>query len=198
LLAISRVTSNKGGKTPGVDDITWLTDNEKIQAIFKLNTKGYNPLPLRRIYIPKKDKTKLRPLSIPTIKDRAMQALFLPALEPIAETLSDPNSYGFRKFRSCADAIQQAFKVLCHRYDATWIFEADIKSCFDKISHLWILNHIPMEKDILEKRLKCGYMENYRKFNTEEGTPQGGIISPTIMNMTLDGLETLIRQKFPT
>jgi RNA-directed DNA polymerase len=198
LLAIKRVTSNKGKNTPGVDKKTWLTDNEKIQAIFRLNRKGYKPLPLRRIHIPKKDRTKLRPLSIPTIKDRAMQALHFLALEPIAETLGDPNSYGFRKFRSCADAIQKCFNVLCHKYDAQWVYEADIKSCFDKISHHWLLANIPMDKAILRKWLKCGYVENYRKFNTNEGTPQGGIISPMLMNMTLDGLELFFRQKFPT
>jgi RNA-directed DNA polymerase len=198
LLAIKRATTNKGRNTPGVDEKVWLTDVDKIKAVFSLNRKGYNPLPLRRIYIPKKDKTKLRPLSIPTIKDRAMQALHLLALEPIAETLADPNSYGFRKFRSCADAIEKCFNILCHKYDAQWVYEADIKSCFDKISHEWLLANIPMDKTILQKWLKCGYVENYRKFNTEEGTPQGGIISPVLMNMTLDGLEKLIRHKFPT
>jgi len=197
LLAIKRVTSNKGGKTPGIDKQTWLTDVEKIQAIFTLNRKGYKPLPLRRIYIPKKDKTKLRPLSIPTIKDRAMQALYLLALDPIAETLGDPNSYGFRKYRSCADAIEKCFIVLSHKYDAQWIYEADIKSCFDQISHKWLLENIPIDKNILRKWLKAGYFENYRKFQTQVGTPQGGIISPTLMNMTLDGLEKLIRAKFP-
>ena len=197
LLAIKRVTTNKGAKTPGIDNVTWLTDVEKINAIFCLKRKGYKPLPLRRIYIPKKDKTKLRPLSIPTIKDRAMQALHLLALEPIAETLADINSYGFRPFRSCADAIQKIFTVLSHKYDAQLVYEADIKSCFDKISHDWLLANIPMDKVILRKWLKCGYIENYRKFNTQEGTPQGGIISPVLMNMTLDGLEKFIRKNFP-
>jgi len=197
LLAIQRVTSNTGAVTPGVDKKTWLTNEEKIKAVDVLNKKGYNPQPLRRIYIPKKDKTKLRPLSIPTIKDRTMQALYLLGLEPICETLGDPNSYGFRKFRSCADAIQKCFIVLCHQYDAQWVYEADIKSCFDQISHEWLLRHIPMDKTILRKWLKCGYIEKKRKFKTLSGTPQGGIISPALMNMTLDGLETLIRTRFP-
>jgi len=197
LLAINKATSNKGAKTPGVDKQTWLTAIEKVKAVATLNRKDYNPLPLRRIYIPKKDKTKLRPLSIPVIKDRAMQALHLLALDPISETLADPNSYGFRKYRSCADAVQQCFKTLCKSYHAQWVYEADIKGCFDNISHDWLLKNIPMDKTILRKWLKCGYIENYRKFNTENGTPQGGIISPVLMNMTLDGLETLIRQKFP-
>lgn len=196
-LAIKRVTTNRGSKTPGVDKVVWKSDDDKIKAIFSLKRKGYKPLPLRRIYIQKKDKTKLRPLSIPTLKDRAMQALYLLALEPIAETLGDPNSYGFRKYRSCNDAIEMSFKLLCHKYDAVWIFEADIKGCFDNINHDWLLAHIPMDKAILRKWLKAGYIENYRKFNTKIGTPQGGIISPVLMNMTLDGLERAIRQKFP-
>ena len=197
LLAIKRVTTNKGAATPGIDNQTWLTDVEKIKALMELNNKGYNPQPLRRIYIPKKDKSKLRPLSIPTIKDRAMQALHLLALEPIAETLADPNSYGFRMYRSCADAVEKLFNVLCHRYDATWVYEADIKGCFDNISHQWLLEHVPMNKIILRKWLKCGFVDKHQKFISEKGTPQGGIISPTLMNITLDGLETLIRQKFP-
>jgi len=197
LLAIKRVTSNKGAKTLGIDGITWTKDADKIKALSKLSRKKYKPLPLRRIYIPKKDKTKLRPLSIPTMTDRAMQALHLLALEPIAETQSDLNSYGFRKFRSCHDAIEKCFNVLSHKYDATWVYEADIKSCFDKINHDWLLENIPMDKNILRKWLKCGYIDNYRKFNTNEGTPQGGIISPVLMNMTLNGLEALIRAKFP-
>jgi len=197
LLAISKVTSNKGSKTAGIDKVTWQTDKQKINAIEQLNTENYKAQSLRRIYIPKKDKTKLRPLSIPTMKDRAMQALHLLALEPIAETLGDLNSYGFRKFRSCADAIEKLFNVLCHKYDAKWIYEADIKSCFDQINHDWLLKNIPMDKRVLKQWLKAGYMENYKLFKTTEGTPQGGIISPVLMNMTLDGLEKVIRQKYP-
>ena len=197
LLAISKVTSNKGAKTAGIDKVTWQTDKQKINAIEQLNSENYKAQPLRRLYIPKKDKTKLRPLSIPTMKDRTMQALHLLALEPIAETLGDPNSYGFRKFRSCADATEKLFNVLCHKYDAKWIYEADIKSCFDQISHTWLLENIPMNKKVLNKWLKAGYIENYKQFKTTEGTPQGGIISPVLMNMTLDGLEKVIRQKYP-
>jgi RNA-directed DNA polymerase len=197
LLAISKVTSNKGAKTPGVDKVTWQTDKQKINAIEQLTTENYKAQPLRRIYIPKKDKTKLRPLSIPTMKDRAMQALHLLALEPIAETLGDPNSYGFRRSRACADATEKLFNVLCHKYDAKWVYEADIKSCFDQINHTWLLENIPMDKKVLRQWLKAGYVENYKQFKTTEGTPQGGIISPVLMNMTLDGLEKVIRQKYP-
>ena len=197
IIAVLRVTANKGAKTAGVDKIIWKTDKDKINAVLSLSQRGYKPQPLRRIYIPKKDKTKLRPLSIPTMHDRAMQALYKLALEPVSEITADINSYGFRPYRSCADAIGQAFICLAKGYHAQWILEADIKSCFDQISHKWLLENIPMEKSILQKWLKAGYVENFRKFASNKGTPQGGIISPILMNMTLDGLEKAIRHKFP-
>lgn len=131
LLTIKRVTSNKGKRTPGVDGVTWSTPRQKLEAVERLKRRGYNPLPLRRIYIPKKDKTKKRPLSIPTMKDRACQALYKLALEPVAETLADPNSYGFRSWRGCADAIAQCFIALAKRVSPIWILEADIRACFD-------------------------------------------------------------------
>jgi len=113
--------------------------------------------------------------------DRAMQALYLLALDPIGETTGDPNSYGFRKARSTADAIAQCFIVLGNRHTAQWVLEGDIASCFDRISHEWLLAHIPMDKAVLRKWLKAGYMEHFILHPTDEGTPQGGIISPPIM-----------------
>ena len=112
------------------------------------------------------------------MKDRGMQALYLQALDPIAETQADTHSYGFRKERSCADAITQCYRVLFREDMPTWILEGDIKSCFDKISHNWLLTHIPMEESILEKWLKAGYMEKSVWHASEDGTPQGGIITP--------------------
>ncbi|MGC9385298.1 MAG: reverse transcriptase domain-containing protein, partial [Kosmotogaceae bacterium] len=197
ILSVLIVTTNKGAKTAGIDRVIWETKDDKVNAVLSLKKRGYKPLPLRRIYIPKKDKTKLRPLSIPTMHDRAMQALYKLALEPVAEATADLNSYGFRMYRCPADAIQQIFICLAKSYHAQWIFEADIKSCFDQISHQWLTQNIPMDKTVLNKWLKAGYIENYRKFNTEIGTPQGGIISPLLMNMTLDGMEEEIRLKFP-
>ncbi|HEY6487625.1 MAG TPA: reverse transcriptase domain-containing protein, partial [Terracidiphilus sp.] len=141
---------------------------------------------------------KLRPLSIPVMKDRAMQSLYLMALEPIAETCADPNSYGFRKGRSTADAIEQCFKFLSKSDAPEWILEGDIKGCFDHISHRWLLTHVPMDAVILEKWLRCGFLENSNRFATEEGTPQGGIISPALPNWTLDGLESLLKKTFPS
>ena len=196
LLAVFRVTTNKGGSTPGVDNAVWLNGYDKLHAAKSLKTRGYSPKPLRRVYIRKKNGKK-RPLSIPCLYDRAMQTLFVIALDPVAETTADPNSYGFRTKRSCADAIGQCFLSLCRKTSAQWIFEADIKSCFDEISHQWILSNIPMNKTILRKWLKAGYMENKRLFPTKKGTPQGGIISPTIMNMVLDGMEDELNRKFP-
>ena len=121
-LAVRRVTENQGKRTAGVDGELWNTPEKKAAGLQSLQQRGYTPLPLRRIYIPKShDKTKKRPLSIPVMRDRAMQALYLLALEPIAETTGDPNSYGFRKERSCADAMSQCFKALYHRQGAEWV-----------------------------------------------------------------------------
>jgi RNA-directed DNA polymerase len=130
-LAVRRVTENQGKRTSGVDGETWKTPEKKAAAIETLRQRGYRPRPLRRIYIPKSNGGK-RPLSIPTMKDRAMQALYLLALDPIAEVRADPNSYGFRRERSPADAIGQCHTVLSNRAGAQWILEGDIKACFDK------------------------------------------------------------------
>lgn len=194
-LAVKRVTENKGKETAGVDRELWLTPSAKYDAISKLNRRGYNPQPLRRVYIPKAN-GKRRPLSIPTMTDRAMQTLYKFALEPIAETTADPNSFGFRVARSTHDAIGQIFNVLAIPNGAKWVLEGDIKGCFDNISHQWILENIPMDKEILRKFLKSGFVEMGKLFPTEQGTPQGGTISPVICNMVLDGIEKILRAKF--
>ena len=194
-LAVRRVTENQGRKTPGVDRVTWDSPEKKWSAIHSLKRRGYKPRPLRRVYIPKSN-GKWRPLGIPTMMDRAMQALYLLALDPIAETQADSNSYGFRKGRSCADAIEQCFVALSRGTCAEWILEGDIKACFDRISHKWLMTHIPMDKVILQKWLKAGYMDKSVFYETEDGTPQGGIISPVLANMALDGLERRLLKKF--
>lgn len=195
-LAVRRVTENQGKKTPGVDHILWRTPEAKTEAIRSLKRRGYQPLPLKRVNIPKSN-GKLRPLGIPTMKDRAMQALYLLALDPIAECRADPNSYGFRRERSCADAIKQCSAALSRSNCPRWILEGDIKSCFDRISHDWLLANIPMDKAILHKWLKSGYMEKEAFFETTDGTPQGGIISPVLANMALDGLERALKRRYP-
>jgi RNA-directed DNA polymerase len=195
-LAVRRVTENTGKRTPGVDGETWKTPEQKMTALLALHQRGYRPQPLRRVYIAKSNGTQ-RPLSIPTMHDRAMQALYLLALDPVAEATADPNSYGFRRGRSTADAIEACFIALCRNDRAEWILEGDIRSCFDRISHEWVVAHIPLEKVILKKWLKAGYLENHHFHATEEGTPQGGIISPAIANMTLDGLEQVLAAHFP-
>src|ERR1700692_754733 len=196
VLAVRRVTENNGKKTPGVDQEIWDTPEKKIQAVHALKRRGYQSQPLRRVYIPKSDGKTMRPLGIPTMKDRAQQALYLLALAPVGETTADKNSYGFRQQRSCADAIEQCFKAL-RSANTQWILEGDIKSCFDKISHEWLLAHVPMDRVILQKWLKSGYMEKHVLHETTDGTPQGGIISPALANCALDGLERLLREKFP-
>jgi RNA-directed DNA polymerase len=169
VLAVKRVVQNQGGKTPGVDKVIWKTPQQKMKAAQSLTRKGYQTQPLRRIYIPKKD-GRQRPLSIPTMKCRAMQALHLLALEPVAEFCADKNSYGFRPKRSAADAIRACHISLARKGSAQWIFEADIKSCFDKISHDWLRANIPMDKEILGKWLSAGYIDNSVFHQTEFGT----------------------------
>jgi len=195
-LAVKRVVSNRGRKTPGVDGVIWSTLKQKIQAVYALRRRGYQARPLRRVHIPKKN-GKMRPLGIPTMHDRAMQALYALALQPVAETLADPNSYGFRLYRSCADAIQQCFNSLVRRYSPQWILEGDIKACFDEICHMWLLEHIPMDCFMLRQWLKAGYFEGGNLYPTKTGTPQGGIISPILANMALDGLEAAVKAVTP-
>lgn len=194
-LAVRRVTENQGKNTPGVDGEIWDTPEKKAQAVQSLRQRGYRPQPLRRVYIPKSNGKK-RPLGIPTMRDRAMQALYLLALDPVAETTGDQDSYGFRTERSTADAIEQCFTDLAKKRMAEWVLEGDIKSCFDRISHDWLLANIPVDKTILRKWLQAGYMEEGMLYSTDEGTPQGGIISPVLANMALDGLEQVLRQNF--
>jgi RNA-directed DNA polymerase len=196
LLAVRRVTSNKGKNTPGVDGVVWKTLRQKKTAVTLLSRRGYRARPLRRVYIPKRS-GKLRPLGIPTMRDRAMQALYVLTLAPIAETFADPNSYGFRQSRSCADALKQCFNCLSGRHDAQWILEADIASCFDNLAHQWILENIPVDRKMLIQWLAAGFLDKGTLYPTLSGTPQGGIISPLLMNMALDGLELTAKKSVP-
>ena len=194
-LAILRVVSNSGAKTPGVDGILWNTPEAKSAAFGTLRRHGYQPQPLRRVYIPKSN-GKRRGLGIPTMTDRAMQALYLLGLDPIAESQADGHSYGFRRERRCADALAQTHLLLSHRHGPEWILEGDIKACFDRISHEWLLTHVPMDRQMLRQWLKAGFLEKQAWFATTEGTPQGGTISPVLANWTLDGLQRLLAEHF--
>jgi len=188
LYAVRRVTQNQGARTAGVDRELWDSPESRWEAVGRLKRRGYKPLPLRRVFIPKAN-GKERPLGIPTMRDRAMQALYLLALEPVSESTSDPNSYGFRINRSTADAMAQIFVCTSKKASAKWILEADIKGCFDWINHDWLENHVPMDREILRKWLKAGLIYKGQFEATKAGTPQGGIISPTLANVTLNGLE---------
>lgn len=193
LLAVKRVVQNKGAKTPGVDGIIWSTPQQKMEAVATLKRHGYRTKPLKRIYIPKKN-GKTRPLSIPSIRCRGQQSLHLLSLEPIAETIADKNSYGFRPLRSTADAIKQCFLILCRKSSAEYILEGDIRACFDSISKTWLQQNVPMDKLMLTKWLDAGYIDKEQWHPTEQGTPQGSLISPCILIVVLSGLEAAVKR----
>lgn len=194
-LAVRRVTENRGRKTPGVDGETWGTPQAKLHAVGRLSKKrGYRPRPLRRVWIPKPGKHEKRPLGIPTMLDRAMQALYLQVLEPVVESTSDPKSYGFRPDRSTADSMVELFHLLSPQTAPVWILEGDIKGFFDNIHHEWLCWNVPMDRTVLRKWLKAGVIDRRQLMATEAGTPQGGIISPCLANATLNGLETQLKR----
>ncbi|CAL8477034.1 reverse transcriptase domain-containing protein [Caballeronia sp. S22] len=191
MLAVKRVTENRGKRTPGVDGRIWSSSAARWKGVLSLRHRSYRAMPLRRVYIPKSN-GKRRLLGIPCMRCRSMQALWKLALEPVEETLADPNSYGFRPERSTADAIEQCFIALARQASSEWVLEGDIRGCFDNFSHLWFLEHIPMDKTVLRKWLEAGYIDEGTLFESRAGTPQGGIISPVIANMALDGLEAAV------
>jgi len=183
-LAVCRVTENRGRKTQGVDGHCWDTPDDKWHAVESLSNKGYKPKPLRRIHIPKASGGR-RPLGIPTMRDRAMQALHLLALDPVAEVTDDQHSYGFRRERSTADAIERVRNILARDSCAEWVLECDIKGCFDNVSHDWLLANVRMNKGVLRKWLRAGFVE-------------GGTISPVLANCALDGLQHELERLFAT
>lgn len=197
LLAVRIVTQNHGKRTAGVDGKLWTTASDKMQATLNLTDKHYHAHPLRRIYIPKPGKSTKRPLSISTMSDRAMQTLYALALQPVAETTADTRSFGFRLFKCAQDASIYAFRCLWEDTSSPWILEGDIKGCFDNISHSWLKNNIPIDRSILSQFLRSGFIFDDTFYHTDKGAPQGSPISPLLANMTLDGIENLLKERFP-
>jgi RNA-directed DNA polymerase len=197
-LAVRRVTQdNTGKKTAGVDGKKSLSPEARLKLVNKLKL-GSKVRPTRRVWIPKPGTEEKRPLGIPTMEDRALQALVKLALEPEWEALFEPNSYGFRPGRSCQDAIGAIFN--CIRYKNKYVLDADIAKCFDKIDHealLKKLNTSPTIRRQVRAWLKAGVMDGKQLFPTSEGTPQGGVISPLLANIALHGMEERIKKEFP-
>lgn len=196
VLAVKKVTSNKGKNTSGVDKKLWSTSASKMKATLSLTNRRYRAKPLRRVFIEKKGKNKKRPLGIPIMYDRAMQTLYALALEPVAEVTGDNISFGFRKGRSAKDACEQIFCILARKCSPQWILEGDIKGCFNNINHEWLIENIPMDKRVMKQFLKSGFIYKGTLFPTKTGSPQGGAISSIYANMTLDGLEEIIQNKY--
>lgn len=198
-LAVRRVTQdNKGKKTAGVDGVKSLTPLQRLHLINNL-TLGSKVKPTRRVWIPKPGVQEKRPLGIPTMNDRALQALVKQALEPEWEAQFEPNSYGFRPGRSCHDALEAIFNAI--RYKNCYVLDADIAKCFDRINHealLKKLNTSPTIRRQIRAWLKAGVMENMQHFDTSEGTPQGGVISPLLANIALHGMEWRIKDYVET
>lgn len=194
LLAIRQVTQDNTGKvTAGVDGIKRLTPPQRLALVDQLQfpTKA---APLRRVWINKPDSTEKRPLGIPTIRDRCLQALFKLALEPEWEAYFEPNSYGFRPGRNAHDAVKATFDSIVK--GSKYVLDADISKCFDKINHNYLLNKIGM-KGAYAKQIKywleSGVLDSEVFSETTQGTPQGGVISPLLANIALHGLENQLK-----
>lgn len=196
-LAVRRVTQdNQGKKTAGVDGVKSLTPQQRLSLISQLKL-GKKAAPTRRVWIPKPGTQEKRPLGIPTIKERAKQALVKLALEPEWEARFEVNSFGFRPGRSCHDAVEAIFNAI--RYKAKYVLDADIAKCFDQIDHKALLEKLhtfPSVRRQIKAWLKAGVMDGKTLFPTEEGTPQGGILSPLLANVALHGMENRIKQTF--
>ena len=194
-IAVRRVTQdNQGKKTAGVDGVKSLTPRQRINLVGKLRLNN-KVNPTRRVWIPKPGTDEKRPLLLPTMNDTALQALVKMVLEPEWEARFEPNSYGFRPGRSCQDAIEAIY--LCIHGKAKYVLDADISKCFDKINHealLRKLNTFPTIRRQVKAWLKAGVMDGQQLFPTNEGTPQGGVISPLLANIALHGMENRIKQ----
>lgn len=197
LLAVRRVTQdNQGKKTAGIDGVKSLTPKQRLNLSQNLKVQG-QASPVRRVEIPKPGTTEKRPLGIPTMRDRATQALVKQALEPEWEAKFEPNSYGFRPGRSCHDAIEALFNAM--RAQAKFCLDADIAKCFDRIAHEPLLDKMqtsPTLRRQVKAWLQAGVMDHGELFPTDTGSPQGGCISPLLANIALHGLETDVIHHF--
>src|SRR5580692_11384340 len=205
LVSVRQVTQrNAGRRTAGIDGEVALTPEARAQMAVRVHQSitSWNPRAVRRVYIPKaSDRSKMRPLGIPVIADRCHQARVKNALEPEWEARFEPRSYGFRPGRGCQDAIQSLFGILHGKSGRVWILDADLASAFDKISHEHLLEAIGgfPARDMIAGWLKAGIFEAGKGFEpTEEGTPQGGIISPLLLNIALHGLEEAAGVRYRT
>ncbi len=195
LLAVRRISQdNQGKNTAGVDGVKSLSPKQRLNLAESLTLTGKGES-LRRVWIPKPGRTEKRGLGIPVMEDRARQALLKLALEPEWEAKFEPNSYGFRPGRSCHDAGQAIFNTI--KQKSKWVLDADISKCFDRINHdvlLQKLNTTPTMARQIRAWLKSGVLDRGEWFPTNEGTPQGGVISPLLANIALHGLEEYMKQ----
>ena len=189
VIAVHRVTCKQNIRTPGIDGRFWPTDAERFAAVDKLRDyQHYSPMPFKRTYVPKEhDKNKKRPLSVPVIFDRAMQGLILIGVDPVIECTAGIHDYGFRMYRSSQDTIRDVRENFGFTTGHPYVLKTDIHQCFDHVSHEWILEHSPMNKKLLRKILKCGYVHDGVYYPMEEGVPQGGVLSPALTNLVLNG-----------
>lgn len=198
ILAVRRVTvENQGKKTAGVDGIKSLSPKARLELARELKLTGKSK-PTRRVWIPKPGREEKRPLGIPTMYDRALQAVVKAALEPEWEAVFEPNSFGFRPGRSCHDAIKQIKN--CIQSSAKYVLDADIAKCFDRINQEALLQKLNIKGKVrqqIKAWLKSGVIDSGAFTATSEGTPQGGVISPLLANISLHGMEARIKQEFP-
>jgi RNA-directed DNA polymerase len=198
LLAIRRITQeNQGKHTAGIDGVVYDTPEARWQLCQEdLSLKGYQPKPVRRVYSPKDNGTQ-RPLGIPTGKDRVMQALVTAALEPEWEARFEANSYGFRPGRCTMDAIEALHITLSQHGASPWVLDAAICGCFDNLAHEPLWAKLPVFTAPLRRWLKAGVVDLGGFEPTDTGTPQGGVASPLLANVALDGMERLFDAEWP-
>nr|YP_009730059.1 group II intron reverse transcriptase/maturase [Leucocryptos marina]BBQ05389.1 group II intron reverse transcriptase/maturase [Leucocryptos marina] len=207
--AVRQIVSNDGKNTSGLDGITWGNPSSKFQAIAQLRkilvqkSGGYRAGPVRRKWISKDQSDELRPLGIPNMIDRALQALVLMCLDPLVEEVSDTYSFGFRKYRNTGNAIQRIRTILDKPNGPRYLWNVNIEKCFDKISHEFLEKETklianPKAYEYIKKWLKAPIIDQGIKTFPSEGTPQGGILSPLLCNIALNGLENTVRDGLPS